>query len=470
MSQPITGHILVLGLGRSGRAVAGYITGLAKAGEPVSVTIVDQAQESRVQDQAAELRAAGATVLTGVSELPAGPYDLVVASPGIAPGSGLMVAARALGVPVISEIELAWRLSDSPWVAVTGTNGKTTVTALTEHLLSQAGVPAEAVGNIGRAAMSVAPSAGPATVLVAEVSSFQLALTDGFCPRVAVLLNITPDHLDWHGSMAAYAADKARVFARQGEDDLAVIDIDDPGSSPWADIVEARGVPVVRVSRRGLPEGGAGLVDGMLTVTTPEGPYPVLAAADLPIRGDHNVSNALAACAAALGAGAPADMLAQGLASFKPVEHRLEPAGCAGGVEYFDDSKATNPDAVHKALTAFEDRPLIVLLGGRNKDNDFTGLARAVVAACRGAVIFGEAGDELQAAFMDVGTGDLRVERCTTMAAAVAEARSLADPGDVVLLSPGCASFDEFANYEHRGRAFKALVEMFANEDPGGCL
>jgi UDP-N-acetylmuramoylalanine--D-glutamate ligase len=467
--EAITGHVLVLGLGRTGLAVAEYMGGLSGGVRPVRVTVLDQASESRVTGAASRLREIGVEVVTGTTEPPPGDYDLVVASPGIPPGSVLMTNVRALGVPVISEIELAWRISRSPWVAVTGTNGKTTTTALIAHLLAESGVPAVAVGNIGQPAVTEAAESGPATVLVAEVSSFQLASTAHFCPRVSVLLNITPDHLDWHGSMDAYAADKARVFDNQGPQDLAVIDVDDLGSAPWAEIVEARGIPVRRVSRRGIRPNGAYLVDGMLTLDTPEGPFGILPAGELPIRGDHNVSNALAACAAAVAAGAPLKALAAGLRSFSPVEHRLEPAGCAGGVEYFNDSKATNPDAVMKALTAFDDRPIVVLLGGRNKGNDFTALARAVAARCRAAVLFGEAMAELAEALEKVTDTQITVDHCVTMASAVAGARAIAQPGDVVLLSPGCASFDEFADYEHRGRAFRALVETFAGEDPGGC-
>ena len=460
----IEGDVLVLGLGRSGRATVRYLASLADSGAPLSVTVADEAAEETVGSMAKEMRALGARVLTGAHFVP-GSFDLVVASPGISPGSVLISSARAAASEVISEVELAWRVSRSPWIAITGTNGKTTVTALTAHLLAGAGMPAETVGNIGRPAISVAPDLDPETVLVAEVSSFQLALTHGFHPRVAVLLNITPDHLDWHGTMERYAADKARIFANLGPGDVAVIDVDDPGSAPWADTVESRGVPVRRVSVHGLPRGGAGLVDGVLTIDTPTGQRPVAAAADLRIRGEHNVSNALAACAAAVAAGADLEALAAPLLSFEPIEHRLEPAGHADGVEYFDDSKATNPDSVIKALTAFGERDVVVLLGGRNKGNDFRPLALEVARRCRCAVVFGESARELTEAFADSG---LEPTVCHTMAEAVVAAGRLAKPGGVVLLSPGCASFDEFTDYEHRGRAFKALVETLAHEDRGG--
>jgi UDP-N-acetylmuramoylalanine--D-glutamate ligase len=465
-ARGLQGAVLVLGLGRSGKAVARFLAQRRAAGDPLTIAAIDEAEEANVGPQAAELRLLGVAVTTGAREVPAGAWDLAVASPGIAPDSRLMMSVRALGVPVISEIELAWRESSSPWVAVTGTNGKTTVTALVGHLLAEAGVPAETVGNIGRPAIAVTPRTGRATVIVAEVSSFQLALTEEFRPRVAVLLNITPDHVDWHGSLETYASDKARVFANQGPEDVAVIDIDDAGSRQWAERVASKGVRVCAVSRHRLVPGGAGLVDGMLVLDATGGPIEVLAADELPVRGDHNISNALAACAAAVAAGAQPDMLAAGLRTFAPIAHRLEPAGDEGGVEYFDDSKATNPDAVIKALTAFDDRPILILLGGRNKGNAFDELAAAVARRCRAAFVFGEAAPEIAASFEPYPEFDLR--HCPTMVSALREASVAARPGDVVLLSPACASFDEFSDYEQRGRVFHETVEGLCDTSQGG--
>jgi UDP-N-acetylmuramoylalanine--D-glutamate ligase len=276
---------------------------------------------------------------------------------------------------------------------------------------------------------------------------------------VAVLLNITPDHIDWHGDLASYAADKAKVFANQAPGDAAVIDVDDEGARAWVAPAAAHGVNVCRVSREGLLPGGAGLVDGVLTLDTPKGPYGVLPAAELPIRGDHNISNALAACAAAVAAGAGVETLAAGLRTFRPIPHRLEPAGRVGDVEYFDDSKATNPDAVVKALTAFDERPVWLLLGGRNKGNDFGELAAAAATRCRAVIVFGEAAPDIAAAL--AAYPDLDVRRSATMVEAVGEAHRSAMPGDVVLLSPACASFDEFDDYEHRGRVFHETVAAF---------
>ncbi len=299
-------------------------------------------------------------------------------------------------------------------------------------------------------------------MLVTEVSSFQLALTERFHPRVSVLLNVTPDHIDWHGSLEAYARDKARVFANQGPGDIAVIDVDDPGAAAFVEPVAARGVRVMRVSL-GEPEDDAcGIVGGMLVVRQGGRETVLVAAEDLAIRGKHNLSNALAASAAALAIGADPESVREGLRTFTPVIHRLEPVGEVGGAEYFNDSKATNPDAVLKALTAFGGRPLIILLGGRNKGNDFRELAGAVADRCRAAVLFGEAGPEIAQAFVE---GSLPLVIASDLAAAMHAADDLARPGDVVLLSPACASFDEFVDYEERGERFRDLVAMLAEKE-----
>jgi UDP-N-acetylmuramoylalanine--D-glutamate ligase len=457
--------VLVLGLGRSGIATARYLAEERDAGADVTVALLDEGSAPEIEARAAELRAELAIPVSIAETVAAGQWDLVVASPGIPPGSPLMRSAQTLGVPVVSEVEFAFARARGPFVAITGTNGKTTTTALVAHLLRDAGIPAEAVGNIGSPAIAAVRDAGAAFVLVAEVSSFQLSLTFDFHPRVAVLLNITPDHLDWHGSLEAYEADKAKVFANLVAGDTAVIDVDDPGSAPWADRVEARGVRVVRVTQQGRPAGGAYLQDGILTIEGPGGVIDLVSVEELGIRGRHNVGNALAAAAAALAMGAPAEAVRRGLRDFRPIEHRLEPAGVVAGVEYYNDSKATNPDAVLKALTAFDERPLIVLLGGRNKGNDFAELAGAVAARCETAVLFGESAQELRAAFERTGS-DWSV--APTMEAALAIARAAARPGDVVLLSPACASFDEFRSYEHRGAVFKELVSALgASSDEG---
>ncbi len=457
-----TGHLLVLGLGGSGEAAARWALARARSGANVQVTVVDSGTGDRLEARAAQLREVGADVRLGTCELPAA--DLIVASPGIKPQSELMRAAREHGAHVISELEMAYRISSAPWVAITGTNGKTTTTALVTYLLREAGIAAEPAGNIGPAAVSVASAVGEAGVIVAEVSSFQLTLADTFHPRVAALLNITPDHLDYHGTMEAYAAEKAKVFARQVPGDTAVIDIDDAGSAPYAEVAGSRGATVCRVSRLVAPDGGAYLRGDTLVLDDGGVEHELVRVDDLGIKGDHNVSNALAAAACARAAGADLASIARGLASFTPIEHRLEPAGVVGGVEFFNDSKATNPDAVMKALTAFGERPIVLLLGGRNKGVDMRGLAERAAARARAAVLFGEAAGELEAAF-----SGLEIERQSVggLAEAVEAGRGVARPGDVVLLSPGCTSFDEFSGYEERGRRFKDLVAGAREESDG---
>ena len=445
--------ILIVGLGRSGRAAARYAATLAARGEARSVTAVDGNDSEDLRSRAAELGELGVTVVLGAQEVE-GSFDLCIASPGIPPHAPLLISARRASGRTISEIEFAFEHSSAPWVAITGTNGKTTATALTCHLLRSAGIRAVAVGNIGSPATAALESAA-AEVLVAEVSSFQLALIERFHPHVAVLLNITPDHLDWHGSLEAYIADKTKVFQNMGTEDFAVIDVDDAGAAPYAETLAARGVPVARVSLTRHLAGGATLSAGVLTLETAGGPVHLIPASELAIRGSHNVSNALAAAAAAHAMGASASDLQAGLRSFQPIPHRLEPVGKANGVDWYNDSKATNPDAVFKALEAFDGQPIVVLLGGRNKGSDFAPLAREVAVRARAAILFGEARAELSAAFEGL---PVRTQEAVGLADAVEVASTIADSGDVVLLSPACASFDEFRSYEHRGEFFRECV------------
>ncbi len=458
MGGPVQ-KIAVLGLGRSGDAVVRWALGRpGSTADDVSVFV--EHAPPRLSESAQPLRDAGVRVELGADELPDEEWDLIVASPGISPSRPLMCSAARAGVPVISELELAFRISCAPWVAVTGTNGKTTTTALVTHLLCEAGREAVSVGNIGVPAVAAAPGVGTGGVVVAECSSFQLASTAEFHPKVAILLNITPDHTDWHGSLEAYAADKAKVFANMTRDDVAVIDVDDPGSGAWAAFEAGRDVRVVRV---GLSGGDARVEDGLLVVDSGEGAVPLVRADELLIRGAHNVSNALAASAAALAMGASAEAVRAGLRSFEPIEHRLDPVATIRGVEYVNDSKATNPDAVLKALTAFGSSPLLILLGGRNKGNDFAPLAEACAARCRLAVLYGESRRDLETAFSAIDAPFIGVE---TMTEALGIAAGAALPGDVVLLSPACASFDEFEDYEDRGRRFAEAVRRMAEETP----
>lgn len=446
------GDVLVLGLGSSGLAAARYC--LARVGaEVASVTVADAGDDERLRELAGELAALGARVMLGVEAVP-GDYQLCIASPGIAPHTPLFRAAEASSAETISELEFAYRRSDNVWVAVTGTNGKTTTTSLVTHLLRSGGVQARSVGNIGTVAISAVEDAAPGEVLVAEASSFQLALTESFHPRVAVVLNITPDHLDWHGSMERYAEDKARVLSNLDRDDTAVIDADDLGSAALLPAVRSRGVHAVSISVKEGRTAEAHLADGELVLTTRGGTIRLGPAEELQIKGLHNVSNALAAAAAAHALGVNARDLQAGLRTFAPIPHRLEPVGEFCGAEWFNDSKATNPDAVFKAISAFAGRPFVLLLGGRNKANDFRLLAEEARRFARHVIAFGEARSEIAEAF---GEWD-RLHEAEGLESAVRLAAVLAESGDAVVLSPACASFDEFRSYEHRGDVFRDLV------------
>lgn len=454
-----SGDMLVVGLGVSGDAAVRFLLDRATK-EGGRVVVVDSQDTPELREAAERVAAQGAEVMLGISEV-RGEYDLAVMSPGIPPSSSLRLSAQAHSHESIGELELAYRASTSPWMAVTGTNGKTTVTSLIAHLLSSASIPAIVAGNIGPAATQIATASGDSTTIVAEVSSFQLAATHYFHPRVSVLLNITPDHLDWHGSMEAYTSDKTAIFRNQGPGDTAVIDIDDMGSASLVEPVLEMGVDVRRISTQMVPELGAGMRDGVLILATDSGEIELLHRDELAIKGDHNVSNALAASAAAYAVGVGADRIAAGLHSFEPIAHRLEPLMAVDGVEYINDSKATNPDATIKALTAFPDRPLIVLLGGRNKGNSFDDLAVRVASACKSAVVFGEAADTILEALRSAGFEAAHTE---DLEEAVKVAAQMASEGDAVLLSPACASFDQFQDYVDRGELFRRHVETMAGE------
>ena len=454
-----TTRILVVGLGASGEAAARHCLSAEDLAAEVTVIDADDTQSLRLR--ADGLRALGAKVELGVEDVD-GAFDLAVMSPGVPPAAPIFAAARRVATEIVSEIEFAYRRSAAPWIAVTGTNGKTTVTSLIGHLLVGAGVPARVVGNIGPPAIAAVAETGSAGVFVAEVSSFQLALTDTFHPRVAVLLNITPDHLDWHGDMTTYASDKAKVFARLDADDTAVIDVDDAGAAAHVGPVSSRGVRVVRVSHTHVPEGGAGVdSDGTLVAPGASGPVRLVHRDELAIKGSHNLGNACAAAAAALAFGVGPDAIRVGLRTFQPLEHRLEPVGIVAGVEYYNDSKATNPGAAIKALGAFEDARVVALLGGRNKGFSFDELAHVVKERAVEPVVFGEAALEIGEALSRVGVA---YREASGLADAVHIASTLAEPGTAIVLSPACASFDEFASYAERGRAFKRVVDSYAKE------
>ena len=456
------GDVLVLGLGRTGEAVARYVASLVP-GRARSVTLYGGAS-SVPGERTRALEDAGVSVRCGTEEVE-GSYDLAVASPGIPVDSPFFLTAAAHAAEVVGEPELAFRESPERWVAITGSNGKTTTTLLATHLLREGGLDASAVGNIGTPPVEAIRDRAPGSWFVAELSSFQLATSKTLRPRVAVLLNVTPDHLEWHHTMEAYAAAKERAFANMGAGDLAVISVDDDWCRAAAERAEARGLRVCRLSVEREVEGpcAAFLREDTLVVRLDGVERLLTQTSDLQIFGAHNAENALAASAVALELGVAPDDVRRGLVSFSPIEHRIEPAGEVGGVRYVNDSKATNTDSVEKALTAFDKGSIVVLLGGHDKGTDLTSLANAVRERCRVAVCFGEAGERIARA-LEGESSALEVVRAPHLREAFSAAVAAARPGETVLLSPACSSFDEFNNMAERGRLFKDLVRDLAAE------
>ncbi len=449
------GDVCVLGLGKTGEGVAAYLAGLL--GSRVSSVTLYGGASSKEGPATRALEELGVRVVTGTEQVE-GCYDLVVASPGIPEHSAFAEAARACATEFIGEPELAWRESPSRWLAITGTNGKTTTTTLTTELLRAAGEDALAVGNIGRMATGEVAGRPEGQWFVAELSSFQLAGTVHLHPHAAALLNVTPDHISWHGSLENYALAKERAFANLDEDDLAVVSDEDEWCRAAIERLEARGLRVAHLHVDGDPGTPCAAFrrDGRLVVRFDGVEHDLIAADELNIRGDHNVQNALAAAALALHAGASVEGVRAGLAAFSPLEHRIEPCGELDGVSFVNDSKATNTDAVEKALGAFAPKSVVLLLGGTDKGTDLSGVVEAARRAAHAVVCYGAAGDRIAQAFE--GVDDVQVLRAPHMAEALEAACGVAVAGNTVLLSPACASFDEFSGFDERGRVFKALV------------
>jgi UDP-N-acetylmuramoylalanine--D-glutamate ligase len=446
-------HVVVIGLAVTGEAVARHAL---SEGDAVTVLEDHPATTPAYRERAARLVDAGGELVeladAGQAAALAAHADLVVPSPGVRPEHPAVTAARAAGVPVRSEVDVAVeraRRQTAPprLVAVTGTNGKTTVTTLVAAMLDEAGVRNTAAGNIGRPLVDAVTD--PVDVVVAEVSSFQLELTtDAFAPDVAVLLNVAEDHLDWHGSFAAYAEAKARVFAHQRADGLLVVNADDPIASELADAAPGR---VVRY-RAGPPlPGGYGVMGDRLI-----GPAGDIAAAPAPLV-PHDRSNALAAAAAAIEVGAHTDAIGRALGNFAGLAHRVQLVGEVGAIRFYDDSKATNPHATAAALRGFEHAVLIA--GGRNKALDLSVL-REHAGRVDAVVTIGEAASEVEAAF----AGAVPVVRANSMREAVRLAAEHVTEGGAVLLSPACASFDWYESYAARGDDFAREVASLSED------
>ncbi len=451
-------RLLVLGQGTSGLDVVRWA--LAHLGERVRSVTVYGGASSAPTDATRALEEAGARFVYGTEEVE-GDFDVCVASPGISEFSEFFAVGRAHAGQIMGEPEFAFRISPERWIGITGTNGKTTTTSLTDFLLAQAGMRSAAVGNIGEPPITRVDARTEGEWFVAELSSYQLATTSELHPHVGVLLNITPDHLSWHRSHRNYALAKTNLFANMDASDLAVVDIEDEGVRDVLDTIEAVGCRICRVSAEDAGGADAAFVrEGVLTVRLCGTETPLVRADELKLAGHHNIINALAAAACALEVGADSARVAAGLTAFSPLEHRVEPCGEIDGVRYFNDSKATNTDAVEKALTAFTDDDVVLLLGGHDKGTPLEEFAAQVMRSVRAVVCFGDARERFMAA-MDAADEEGRVDiaQADDLRDAVDVARSLANRGDVVLLSPACSSFDEFSGFEERGRAFKAYLE-----------
>ena len=457
---------LVVGLGISGRAAAEKLLR-----EGVRVTANDISREREVLDAAMALRGMGAACELGHHDLSLlEGIDLVVVSPGVPGGMKLLGEARSRGMAVWSEVELAWRFVRGPVIAITGTNGKTTTTRMVEWICRCAGMKARAAGNIGYPFVRAVEEAGEGEILVVEVSSFQLAHTETFRPRVSVLLNVAEDHLDWHADMGEYVAAKSRIWANQRDGDLVVCNLDDPLCVKASRSAKARVRYFSRSSGAGadvfLKEGR--MLSRVEVAARGEGETEeIMRAADLPMPGKHNLENAMAAAAAAMGVGVEAKAAGEALRSIKGLSHRLELVVEAGGVRFYDDSKATNPHAAMRALESFPG-PLVVIMGGRNKGLDFGEMAEALRArARRGEVkavyLIGEAAAEI-ASSLEEGGFPAEMEMAHGLEEVFGRLGSALGKGDTVLFTPACASFDQYANYKQRGKHFQELAKKYAAE------
>jgi UDP-N-acetylmuramoylalanine--D-glutamate ligase len=444
---------LVVGAARSGLAAARL---LHRHG--ARVRVCDRRAADAAAEAAQALEALGIEAAWGRDDAALlDGRDLVVWSPGIPVTHPIAVAARARGIPVISELELGFLAAHAPLICITGTNGKSTTTDLVGALVRAAGRDVAVCGNIGRAVCEVAESVGVAGLLVVEVSSFQLETVDRLRPYVATWLNLTPDHLERHGDLESYGALKQRLFARQEEGDWAVWNADDPAVTSR----RTGGAAPLEFSTARAVREGAFASDGRLALAWRGGVEPLLPASELRLPGAHNLANALAALATVLPLEIAPDTLRGVLRDYAGLEHRLEPVATVEGVRFVNDSKATNASSLEVALRSFE-RPVVLIAGGRDKGQDFTPLAPLVARTVAHLVLIGEGADRIAAAWPGVPAS-----RAASLAEAVDVAYEAArrDGGGTVLLSPACASFDMFRDYEDRGLRFKAEVERLKHQE-----
>lgn len=441
-------RILVIGAARSGCAAADF---LSKKG--ALVTLTDGKSPEQLGNVLDPLKEGSIEFVLGREpEIKRQAFHYAVISPGVPLHIPLAKKLHRAGIPLTGELEVAFQYSKSPIVAITGTNGKTTTTSLIGQIFADAKRTAFVGGNIGIPLVSAVEGLGAEDVIVAEVSSFQLETIDAFRPKVAVVLNITPDHLDRHKTMGGYTKAKARIFENQHRTDYTVLNYDDPRVRKLADQSPGR---VVFFSRKEELDQGFFVKEGIIRVKTEDDCINVIHTDDIYIKGKHNLENALAAAAAAFYLGVSPQDIAATLKGFTGVAHRLEFVREVAGVTYINDSKGTNPDSTMKALEAY-DQPILLIAGGKNKGNDFTKLVKAMKKKVRALILVGEAALDLREAAEKQGL--TAVYPADTFPETVSLARKLARPGDLVLLSPACTSWDMFRDYEERGDLFKKLV------------
>ncbi len=431
-------RVLVAGMGKSGLAALKLLSG--KGAELRATDAKPLADLPGVAEMGVPFAAQSPEVFRGA--------DIIVLSPGVPRDLEPLEEARRRGVAVIGEVELASYFLNGPVIGITGANGKTTTTALTGYILSQCGIPAQVGGNIGTPPTAMAPASRPDQWNVLELSSFQLETIGRFRARIGACLNVTPDHLDRHHTFEIYAAAKRRLFETQQAGDFAILNADDPTCAGFASYTAGT---VYWFSSSGRVERGAWLDGGRILA---DGKH-LMDAAEVPLRGRHNLENVMAAALAARLAGAPLGRIAAAVRGFPGVEHRLEFVRSVSGVDFYNDSKATNVDATLKALDAFEGG-LWVILGGKDKGSEYSPLIQPLRTKARAALLVGAAADKIAA---HLGAA-VPLVRAGTIEVAVRQAYAQASPGDTILLAPACASFDQFTSYEHRGRFFKDLVRQ----------
>jgi UDP-N-acetylmuramoylalanine--D-glutamate ligase len=439
--------VLVVGLGKSGLAAALF---LRHRGAHVTVSDVRSA-EALAKDIPALLEEGIMVEAGGHGLLTFRRQDLIVVSPGVPLNTPELAQVKSFGLPVIGELELAARFLKGSILAITGSNGKTTTTTLVGEILTRAGLPTLVGGNIGVPVVALIDQSNDASWLVLEVSSFQLETTDTFRPRIAVILNITPDHLDRHGTFENYALAKEKIFAAQTSEDFLILNADNERAAEAAQRAKAN---VYWFALDGPVDQGAFVDEGFVVYRAAKGEAveKIMPLSGIRLKGEHNVENVLAAVCAARLAGASNETIRAAVEAFHAVEHRLEYVATINGVEYYNDSKATNVDATAKALASFQ-AGIHLILGGKDKNSDYREL-EPLLGRVKTVYTIGSAAEKIESHLR----GMVPLQSCETLAAAVNAAGSAAHPGDVVLLAPACSSFDQFENYEQRGSVFKELV------------